>query len=414
MSFLAEHYRGTAPFSQLQFLWLFAINESSRFDTLFSHALESLRIEAKSTDSGLSFFASLSYLPRTSPNLQSLTLGTGHTLTMNHLEHLVAQLLNLRRLDLCSRADAEDTLSTSFILALAALKQLSHFTTSCTPCQMLGDTRLPHRTPSFPALHSLRLTHKSPTARQISLWSNFIAFHDLASLRKFSLDSLHPPEPISTTPDIHLALEGLLRTISNVVPPTASLTFSLDAVYTTFEILRPLLTFTNLKELDVRLTALDDNACSQMANSWPNLTTLCVYADPADSATQLPLATLGHFARLCPKLESIDLPIGTTTMPTLTLGKRPSRGYSNPRLTSLGVGDCQLSDSDKYRVAIFLLDHFPGLNWVHACGSLDIEIRDNAKRWKDVSDMLPALSLARSWWEAPPPTTDGAPISTLR
>jgi hypothetical protein len=166
----------------------------------------------------------------------------------------------------------------------------------------------------------------------------------------------------------------------------------------------PLFTLTTLTSVTLAGPVgldLDDAATTEIARAWPRITSL----DLAGSAflhipPRTTLRALLAFARLCPHLWRLSLPINARSVPKWRNAQTAAEARpTQRRLRSLHVGESPVGTP--LDVAAYLSSIFPRLEWVSA-GKEDsrdepvrAELLPGRRRWKAVEAALPVLRKVR-------------------
>ncbi|KAJ7882022.1 hypothetical protein B0H14DRAFT_2565547 [Mycena olivaceomarginata] len=146
---------------------------------------------------------------------------------------------------------------------------------------------------------------------------------------------------------------------------------------------------------------LDDAAAAEIARAWPRIMSL----DLAGSAflhvpPRTTLCALLAFARLCPHLWRLSLPINARSVPKWRKAQTAAEARpTQRRLRSLHVGESPVGTP--LDVAAYLSSIFPRLEWVLA-GKEDprdepvrAEVLAGRRKWKAVEAALPVLRKVR-------------------
>ncbi|KAJ7771317.1 hypothetical protein DFH07DRAFT_1057681 [Mycena maculata] len=164
----------------------------------------------------------------------------------------------------------------------------------------------------------------------------------------------------------------------------------------------PLFTLTTLTSVTLAGPVgldLDDAAAAEIARAWPRITSL----DIAGSAflhisPRTTLRALLAFARLCPHLWRLSLPINARSVPKWRKAQTAAEERPTQRcLRSLHVGESPVGTP--LDVAAYLSSIFPRLEWVSAGkeDSRDVraEVLAGQRKWKAVEAALPVLRKVR-------------------
>ncbi|KAJ7737555.1 hypothetical protein B0H16DRAFT_1891634 [Mycena metata] len=200
-----------------------------------------------------------------------------------------------------------------------------------------------------------------------------------------------------------------LTSLSIALPPTStpdtavadSEQIALYAVPGTH--LSPLFTLTTLTSVSLAGPVgldLDDAAATDIARAWPRITSL----DLAGSAfphipPRATLRALLAFARFCPRLWRLCLPIDARSVPKWRSANTDAEARpTQRRLKSLHLGESPVGTP--LDVAAYLSSIFPKLEWISA-GKGDpryVRAQDSAERrqWKAVEAALPVLRKVRA------------------
>ncbi|KAJ7218390.1 hypothetical protein GGX14DRAFT_695672 [Mycena pura] len=160
----------------------------------------------------------------------------------------------------------------------------------------------------------------------------------------------------------------------------------------------PLFTLTTLTSVTLAAPVgfdLDDAAAADIARAWPRIRSL----DLAGSLFVPPRTTLRAlltFARLCPHLRWLCLPINAHSVPKWRKAQTAAEARPTQRcLRSLYVGDSPVGTP--LDVAAYLSSIFPKLKWVSG-GKVDprgepvrAEVLAGRRKWKAVEAALPVL-----------------------
>ncbi|KAJ7882040.1 hypothetical protein B0H14DRAFT_1492469 [Mycena olivaceomarginata] len=166
----------------------------------------------------------------------------------------------------------------------------------------------------------------------------------------------------------------------------------------------PLFTLTTLTSVTLATPVgldLDDAAAAEIARAWPRITSL----DLAGSAflhvpPRTTLCALLAFARFCPHLWRLSLPINARSVPKWQKAQTAAEARPTQRcLRSLHVGESPVGTP--LDVAAYLSSIFPRLEWVSA-GKEDprdepvrAEVLAGRRKWKAVEAALPVLRKVR-------------------
>ncbi|KAJ6587977.1 hypothetical protein B0H19DRAFT_1247699 [Mycena capillaripes] len=200
-----------------------------------------------------------------------------------------------------------------------------------------------------------------------------------------------------------------LHTLSIALPPAGTTDTAADpeqiALYgVPGTHLFPLFTLTALTSVTLAGPVgldLDDPAAAEIARAWPRITSL----DLAGSAflhvpPRTTLRALLAFARLCPHLWRLSLPINANSVPQWRKPQTAAEARPTQRcLRSLHVGESPVGTP--LDVAAYLSGIFPRLEWVSA-GKEDsrdepvrAEVLASQRKWKAVEAALPVLRKVR-------------------
>ncbi|KAH6903300.1 hypothetical protein BKA70DRAFT_1433818 [Coprinopsis sp. MPI-PUGE-AT-0042] len=95
-----------------------------------------------------------------------------------------------------------------------------------------------------------------------------------------------------------------------------------------------------------------------------------------------------HFAKNCPDLKSLSLPL---IDPVIDLETVESASRTNNKLRTLGVGSKRVKPSDVNLVATYLATLFPNLREIER----DSDEADMPDGWGKVAALLPMFALVR-------------------
>ncbi|EGO04127.1 hypothetical protein SERLA73DRAFT_69903 [Serpula lacrymans var. lacrymans S7.3] len=157
------------------------------------------------------------------------------------------------------------------------------------------------------------------------------------------------------------------------------------------ETIRPILRFSSMTDVNIGFfvsLSLDDGALRDIALAWPNLQSLHLnwgYGSDPDNHSRVSIAGLIELLALCPKLISLGIVLDTRILPAPT-AERPGGGTYNQAITSLHLGDSQISDP--IAVAMIFSDILPRLNTIVAS-------KYHAK-WRQVVAQLANFSLIKN------------------
>jgi hypothetical protein len=152
------------------------------------------------------------------------------------------------------------------------------------------------------------------------------------------------------------------------------------------DMLRPLLSFTNLTRADIDCTLsfaqIDNTFLEEMATAWPRLERLTLGLNSSRGRrSEVTLAGLVPLAQYCPNLKFFSLTFNACRI------ERPGRDFRNHQLHQLGVGFSSMLDADVTAVAEFLSDIFPNLTSI--CWSPTLKPEEGSReRWKQVAALL--------------------------
>ncbi|KAJ7618448.1 hypothetical protein FB45DRAFT_931670 [Roridomyces roridus] len=181
------------------------------------------------------------------------------------------------------------------------------------------------------------------------------------------------------------------------VPPEDIAQYTLTA-----DIFRSFLQFREITTFQLQIYPVPvagDEFLKEVAVAWPKLQTLQL-ASEVDMAEQ-PEATLSclfHFARHCPKLESLGLRMSTAQVPTFT--QVPGQRLKHP-LALLQVGTSPIADDMQTmgNIAAFLSDLFPRLDSIRSFSETLTEATGKyATTWYRVSELYEIIADVR-WQE---------------
>ena len=247
--FLADQNSGLSPFLKLKCVsfagTVQTLSRPLRFDVIFGRALRELKASVNRESSGPELFPSLSYLPKSSPDLRILDLYLHSDIAMKRLEGLLEQLPHLQKFVLMSFAGSpigRVRLSRKLIAVLATMKHLSSFTTSFDSCETFCEVSQSER--PFPALRWLEVRVGNDGA--FSSWTSFIRSYKLTSLTTLLLTYSPGSSFWERTSRLPVS-KMLVQSIDNVVSHTTLTRLDLSCCFSPFEVLRPLLSFVNLR-----------------------------------------------------------------------------------------------------------------------------------------------------------------------
>ncbi|KAL1694840.1 hypothetical protein GGG16DRAFT_109786 [Schizophyllum commune] len=167
--------------------------------------------------------------------------------------------------------------------------------------------------------------------------------------------------------------------------------------------IRVLSRFRNLEVLCLQATLgvdLSDDDYAEAVGWWPKLTSfnvdtrsLALVAGPVPGTPATP-QTLIHFARSCPSLQTLELPLDVTDVPPVDLELYRMRSRNHP-LRYLFVGDSPISETDS--IALLLSRIFPALE------PYDLAYDDGtewSEGWPDVCESLRLLARVQALEDA--------------
>ncbi|KAJ7708213.1 hypothetical protein B0H17DRAFT_1325134 [Mycena rosella] len=170
--------------------------------------------------------------------------------------------------------------------------------------------------------------------------------------------------------------------------------------------LRPLFLFTDLTHVNLGTPvgfALDDIAVTEMARAWPHLISLHLSAtEYAHVPPRVTLDGLLSFAKYCPFLISLDLPLDASTVPDWQEQRAQNRRVRQTRFRTLNVRRSPVVSP--LAVSACLSSMFPNLRSVRCCrpdpdavpGSRAHETTILYERWTTVEAALPVLRTVRA------------------
>ncbi|TFK86018.1 hypothetical protein K466DRAFT_653921 [Polyporus arcularius HHB13444] len=249
-----------------------------------------------------------------------------------------------------------------------------------------------HHLSTLPALR--RLDIKVPPRdelRSAEPWptGKFAALRDLymsaVRIDEYSI-TVDVREPSSTGTFHALASEILAHPSSQT--SIRSLEFTLHWVEVLPpEALEPLLPLSALEDLVLVghvCAAVDDGTLCAMAQAWNKIRRLTLYKMP-HHATQATVHSLRHFARYCPQLERLDVPLSHITPFTFALPAsmdHPQFDTLRPHpLKRLGVGRPELHD--EAALAAYLSSLFPTLRVIEHCWE---GVISNGEAWGELEE----------------------------
>jgi hypothetical protein len=156
--------------------------------------------------------------------------------------------------------------------------------------------------------------------------------------------------------------------------------------------LRPILSFSNVTRVSLRLNQginLDSEDAEEIAKAWPRIVSLALDASKSnppneEKITRLTLWGLTAFARHCPYLENLSLPIDAREVPGMLSGELI---FDNV-LSYLDVSFSPIRDP--VSVAAFLSDIFPALRKIE---TLEQSVKD---QWEQVERLVRVIISVRS------------------
>ncbi|KAF8173840.1 hypothetical protein K438DRAFT_1850115 [Mycena galopus ATCC 62051] len=166
--------------------------------------------------------------------------------------------------------------------------------------------------------------------------------------------------------------------------------------------LRPLLTIRSLTSISYQIYPsldVDDDFLGEMAKAWRRMEALQFGNEVAVVPTQRPRATLKcliNFAQYCRRLTNLGLPINATTdIPEFT--QEPGKRICN-HLEVFEVGFSPISSTKEAKVAAFISNLFPSLEYLFTCnsGPTPEAFGDHERSWRRVNDMIPEFISVRS------------------
>ncbi len=265
----------------------------------------------------------------------------------------------------------------------------------------------PWPTGKFAALRDLYMS-----AVRIDECIYFLGLVSSSALDSITVDVREP----SSTGTFHaLASEILAHPFSQT--SIRSLEFTLHWVEVlppeAFEPLLPLSALEDLVLVGHVCAAVDDGTLCAMAQAWNKIRRLTLYKMP-HHATQATVHSLRHFARYCPQLERLDVPLSHITPFTFALPAsmdHPQLDTLRPHpLKHLGVGRPELHA--EAALAAYLSSLFPTLRVIEHCwegvisngeawGELEEEEDRITDRWYALFDVYEAFvrirAQERSW-----------------
>ncbi|KAI5890588.1 uncharacterized protein SCHCODRAFT_02690527 [Schizophyllum commune H4-8] len=230
-------------------------------------------------------------------------------------------------------------------------------------------------TPGFLSLRSLELGAVASDAAAAVLQS-----WDLRALQSFEITRIHNcAKP-----------EDLLQAIHDCIAHDALRVLSIEADFTTgpapmLEHLRPIAVFRRLVDVFIDVNEgllLTDDDHAQLAGWWPEAEYIFFNSEShcriSNLCTPATLHCLTHYARCCPRLQELCLPlVAHPPIPVV-----PADTPSGHPLYDLEIGDAPLYAEDAAEVAQFLVGVFPHLEEVEY---LD---RGYSVAWKHVNALL--------------------------
>ncbi|KAJ6521161.1 hypothetical protein DFH09DRAFT_1193076 [Mycena vulgaris] len=256
----------------------------------------------------------------------------------------------------------------------------------------------------FPSLTELRVF-----GARIDLCKNFIrtAFASpLKTLYVGTETSASEPEARTALAAISAECPPSLTSIDVELGQWDDVVSAAPAAYTVLPAtLAPLLTFKNLLTVRVKVPfglCLDNAFCAEMAVAWPLINELSLHRpyiigtpSPPSAVT---ISALLSFARQCPDLHTLALPLSSAPPGSLSDGTPPAQMV----LKYLAVIDSPIEAP--FPVAAFLSSVFPGLEDISTSRDLFSNAPDEAeaddaheahRRWKEVERLVPLLVTVR-------------------
>jgi hypothetical protein len=172
---------------------------------------------------------------------------------------------------------------------------------------------------------------------------------------------------------LHSSLRSIIM-VGNQEIPVTTLTFDVG----------PLFVFPNLTVVELYSNMpfkLDDTSLSDVARTWPRITTL-ILREPGHSP-RITLLGLVLLAQYCTKLETLAIHLDARSVPPAT----PSPRVKCEALTSVDV--MQSPISEPRQVASFIYDIFPRAYVHNKCLVASDEAWEFSERWALVRDLGP-------------------------
>ncbi|KAL5513861.1 hypothetical protein ACEPAG_2622 [Sanghuangporus baumii] len=207
-------------------------------------------------------------------------------------------------------------------------------------------------------------------------------------------------------------LEGLSLDAVHAIDKSAGRLDDLDIDRVTFEVLKPLLTFSELQTLDLsyhRPFRLTDADVEKLLMSLPNLSGLNFCAEPLlQEPPLLTTAVLPIIARRCPKINSLAMYIDTRVGPPSLLTQGISFRARFMQLKQIRFGTSPLAEEDVTGFSFYLSKFLPptckmdSLADVHWLNSNELRTAGHSvsdvatRRWSHVTSLLNVLVIA---WE---------------
>ncbi|KAJ7478201.1 hypothetical protein FB451DRAFT_1365825 [Mycena latifolia] len=255
--------------------------------------------------------------------------------------------------------------------------------------------------PAFPSLRKLNID----TAVSLDLCTNLIGGLSKPMLEELEIVSVHQP---ATETQSSIFFSGMHDHLQH----TSLTSLDLDLgplpddpanpeLYTVrSSTLRPLLAFGNLDSVQVFLPYrifLDNDFVATMAAAWPRVTDICFaprdIIGVAAARPTVTLTALSAFARHCPNLRRLRMPIDATNVPT------PAPCPAQTMLKSLEVLNSPIDSA--FAAAAFLSAVFPSLEEIE--WDIDVEVEDpdlaNVEAdatWKEVEKLVPMFVRIRA------------------
>ncbi|RDB14893.1 hypothetical protein Hypma_016465 [Hypsizygus marmoreus] len=278
-----------------------------------------------------------------------------------------------------------------YLASLSTLERL-HITSSFS---LEPQVFFPTPCPS-PTFRALRLLHIE--CRDHMFCINLLKLMAQAtSLRDLRLECYGPPPKrfdweilTGTLHDIclHPTIEDLC--IKDTTGNRLGRSVNPNAVPLPFDVLMPLLPFTNLTSIDLFAEAgfdLDDSNLETLAKSWPRLTSFCIEGGPYRDIIPRPTSlSLVSFAHHCKDLEILTLAFdGRTVLPRSATVRGHNKSHP---LRMLDIGCSPIVDPRAVGDLIYRL--FPSIRIIH-------NVESDLKYGLDEEDLWSETKLEKDW-----------------